>query len=394
MELIYPNKKSKAEIIKQVKPAPLELKEGPANPLSSCLLIEGENLRVMKALLENYELKGKIDLVYIDPPFSTNTVFRTSAERSSHVSSSPGDEVAYSDKLNGAEFLEFIRERLILIRELMSDHGSIYLHIDYKIGHYLKIIMDEIFGPASFRNDIARIKCNPKNFQRRAFGNIKDLILFYTKSDQYTWNEPLELKSEEDTQRLFRKKDELGRFYTTTPLHAPGETINGNTGKMWKNMLPPKGRHWRYDPEVLEELDNQGLIEWSKNGVPRKIIYADSCVDKKMQDVWEFKDPQRPVYPTEKNFNLLKLIISTSSNLGDTVLDSFCGSGGTLLAADSLDRNWIGIDNSEIAIKTCLKRLKNRKITLLGALHQFSFLTIAESAKNPTPAQHLALPRL
>ena len=147
--------------------------------------------------------------------------------------------MAYIDKLLGADYLEFIRERLIFIRELMSDEASIYLHIDYKIGHYVKIIMDEIFGVKNFRNDITRIKCNPKNFSRKAYGNIKDLILYYTKSDKYIWNEPKQGRSEDEVKRLFNKVDRNGRYYTTNPLHAPGETTNGNTGKAWKSILPP-----------------------------------------------------------------------------------------------------------------------------------------------------------
>jgi len=144
----------------------------------------------MQGLLRQHGLRGKVDLVYIDPPFATNNVFRHNDERTSHISSSHSDAVAYSDTLLGPEYLEFLRERLIFLRELMSQRASLYLHIDGKIGHHVKLIMDEAFGIENFRNDITRIKCNPKNFSRRAYGNIKDLILFYTRSDEYIWNEP------------------------------------------------------------------------------------------------------------------------------------------------------------------------------------------------------------
>jgi adenine-specific DNA-methyltransferase len=217
--------------------------------------------------------------------------------------------------------------------------------------------MDEIFGAKNFRNDIARIKCNPKNFSRKAYGNIKDLILYYTKTDNYIWNEPKHERAEDEVRRLFKKVDPDGRCYTTNPLHAPGETTNGPTGKLWKGMLPPKGRHWRYDPKILDELDAKGLIEWSSTGNPRKKVYAEEMPYKKLQDIWEYKDPPRPIYPTEKNLNLLKMIISTSSWEGSVVLDCFSGSGGTLVAAEELKRHWIGIDNSEVAIKTALKRI-------------------------------------
>ena len=134
--------------------------------------------------------------------------------------------------------------------------------------------MDEIFGEDNFINDITRIKCNPKNFSRKAYGNIKDMILFYSKTEKYVWNEAKESMSDSDIQRLFSKTDANGRRYTTIPLHAPGETRNGVTGQPWKGLKPPKGRHWRTDPAELSKLDNQGLIEWSKTGNPRKIIFA------------------------------------------------------------------------------------------------------------------------
>jgi adenine-specific DNA-methyltransferase len=338
-------------------------------------LIKGNNLEVMKALLVNYGLQDKVDLVYIDPPFSTNNVFRRGEDRTATISSSGEDDIAYTDTLRGAEFLEFIRERLIFIRELLASHGSIYLHIDYKIGHYVKIIMDEIFGRSNFRNDITRIKCNPKNFARKGYGNIKDLILFYSKTDDFVWNEPHSEMTGGDIERLFPKIDRAGRHYTTTPLHAPGETSEGDTGKPWKGMLPPKGRHWRYDPSVLDELDNKGLIEWSKTGNPRKIIYADDAINKgkRLQDIWEFKDAQYPSYPTEKNIGLLKTIIRTSSNPEQLVLDCFCGSGTTLLASHELGRHWIGIDNSQSAIQATVDKLTSNA-ALFNFGHDYEYL--------------------
>lgn len=323
------------------------------------MLIFGDNLPVLKTFMSNPDVKGKVRLVYIDPPFSTNQEFRGGNQRTSTISSSLNDEVAYMDLITGREYLEFLRKRLIFLRELLANDGSIYVHIDWKKGHYVKVLMDEIFGEEHFVNDIARIKCNPKNFPRPAYGNIKDMILFYSKTHNYVWNESLEDYTEEDIRRLFPKIDKDGRRYTTTPLHAPGETRNGSTGKPWRGMLPPKGRHWRYPPEILEELDGQGLIEWSNTGNPRKKIYADDYIKKKKkrQDIWTFKDPAYPKYPTEKNLEMLRVIIKASSNPNDIVLDCFTGSGTTLIASEQLGRRWIGIDNSPIAIEVSLKRL-------------------------------------
>lgn len=381
MLLHYPNKKSESEILNTAK-AKLKAVSG---KVSKNKLIHGDNLAALKSLLDDYALAGKVDLIYIDPPFATNGHFKISEERANTISSSNGDAIAYSDTLVGAGFLEFLRERLILLRELMSDRGSIYLHIDYKIGHYVKLIMDEIFGIRNFRNDITRVKCNPKNFQRKAYGNTKDLILFYSKSYNPVWNDPKVPFSDEDIGRLFKKVDKDSRKYTTIPLHAPGETANGNTGKEWRGVKPPKGRHWRSAPGILEELDKQGLIEWSANGVPRKKIFVDERDGKKMQDIWEFKDPQYPTYPTEKNLDLLKFIIQASSNKDDLVLDCFCGSGTALIAAQELGRNWIGIDKSEHAIKAAKSRLSKIPKDLFSGDVEYEFLTQEKTNKTTHP---------
>ncbi|MDI6767851.1 MAG: site-specific DNA-methyltransferase [Bacteroidota bacterium] len=323
-------------------------------------LIYGDNIAVLKHFMNDPKVNGKVKLVYIDPPFSTRQIFRRGSNRTATISASDNDEIAYIDHLAGAEFLEFLRQRIILIRELLSDDGSIYVHIDSKMEHYLKVLMDEIFGREHFINDITRIKCNPKNFSRKGYGNIKDTILFYSKTNQYIWNEPHQEMTEEEINRLFPKIDKNGRRYTTTPLHAPGETKNGATGKEWNGLFPPHGRHWRISPKELTRLEKSGLIEWSSSGNPRKKIFADEVLSrgKKIQDVWELKDPQYPTYPTEKNLDLIKRIIEASSNPGDIIMDCFAGSGTTLMAAELLKRKWIGIDNSKIAISTAIKKIK------------------------------------
>jgi len=371
MELWYSGKKTVKEILEFTPFCNLHGEISSKN-----LLIKGENFAVLQELRNSYT--NKVDLIYIDPPFSTNTTFTIGEKRVSTISMSNDGSVAYVDNLKGFEFIEFIRERLIIARELLSDIGSIYLHIDYKIGHYIKVIMDEIFGMENFRNDITRIKCNPKNFQRKTYGNIKDLILFYSKTKNSVWNEPKLPFNEKDKEKLFKKIDKNGRAYTTIPLHAPGETKNGATSGLFKGIKPPKGHHWRCNPQELEELDRAGLIEWSSNGNPRKIIYADEKDGKKIQDIWEFKDYQYPDYPTEKNMDLLKLIISASSNEGSIVMDFFCGSGTTLIAAQELNRNWIGIDQSEQAIKITKRKLTGIKKTFFSDF-DYSYL---EAEKN------------
>jgi adenine-specific DNA-methyltransferase len=338
-------------------------------------LLNGDNLEGLKYLLEDNNVKGKIDLCYIDPPFATNSNFTITNGRASTISNSRNGNIAYSDKLTDTEFIAFLKERLLLIKDLLSDKGSIYLHIDYKIGHYVKVMMDEVFGIGNFRNDITRIKCNPKNFKRTGYGNIKDLILFYSKGAKPIWHEPKKAYTEKDIEKLFKKRKD-GRQYTTVPIHAPGETINGKSNQPFKGMMPPDGRHWRTDVETLEQWDKDGLIEWSKTGNPRKIIFADEKEGKRVQDIWEYKDPQYPTYPTEKNQDILDLIIKTSSNKGSIVLDCFCGSGTTLKSAHSLERHWIGIDQSELAIKSTVEKIESIKRDLFVPKPEFEIINV------------------
>jgi adenine-specific DNA-methyltransferase len=355
-ELTYPGKTSPLDIITLTKPAVLkkikEVGDGRDNKL-----VFGDNLSVLKSFYDDPNIRGAVDLVYIDPPFGTGQEFVGYDESAS-----------YNDGLINTEFIEFLRQRLVLLRELLSDSGSLYLHIDNKIGHYIKIVLDEVFGDECFRNDITRIKCNPKNFYRKAFGNIKDVVYFYSKSkakkdDHMYWSDYRVTLTASEIEKQFPKIDSKGRRYATTPLHAKGETKNGPTGRAWKNMMPPHGRHWRYNPDVLTDLDRKGLIEWSSNGNPRKIIYADENPGKKIQDVWDFRDPgfENSTYPTEKNIDLLKQVILASSKENGLVLDCFAGSGTTLVAAAELNRKWIGVDSNQPAIKACEQRLSGLK---------------------------------
>lgn len=351
MEIIYDNKLSEKEVLKKAEQQKITLK---FPPNQTSLLFEGDNFVVLASLLDKF--KGKIDLIYIDPPFNTSQDFYFSESKANSISYSKNDILAYSDNLTKDEYLEFIRERLILLRELLSDKGSIYLHIDYKIGHYVKVIMDEVFGEKNFKNDITRIKSNPKNFYRKAYGNEKDMILFYARDYKNNiWNDIKVPLNQNEIIERFSKVDYDGRRYTTIPLHAPGETKTGNTGKPWRNIQVPKGRHWRTDPLEFDKMDAEGKIEWSSTGNPRIKKYADEHKGKKIQDIWTFKDPQNPTYPTQKNFDMICQIIKQSSSPTSIILDCFAGSGVTLKGAFKLNRTWIGIDNSVSAIDVIRK---------------------------------------
>ncbi|MEK9151220.1 MAG: site-specific DNA-methyltransferase [Patescibacteria group bacterium] len=319
-------------------------------------LFWGENLEALKYLLEVENLKGKIKLIYIDPPFSTKQSFKNS-----------DDDHAYDDLLSGAEYLEFIRERLLLLKELLSREGSIYVHLDGKMAFPIKLLMDEIFGQKNFRNWITRKKSSYKNSTSKKYGNIQDFILFYSVSDKYTWNKPYQKNGTTYSfeERFPKIEAETGRRYALVPIHAQG-IRNGETGTEWKGSLPPKGKHWQLKPSKLDDLERRGEIHWSKTGNPRRKIYADQDKGVIAQDIWvDFPDAinQNTVitgYPTEKNPDLLKRIISTSSNQGDIVLDCFCGSGTTVSVADQLGRSWIGIDSGKVAIDTTTKRLSGK----------------------------------
>lgn len=314
-------------------------------------LYYGDNLDVLKYLFHQGRYKGKINLIYIDPPYGTNSVFQSRNQKSS-----------YKDDLIGSHYIEFMRKRLIFMRELLSDNGSIYIHLDGNMTFQIKVIMDEIFGARNYRGTITRKKCSNKNFTKNTYGNISDYILFYSKTDNYIWNRASEPWPEEKIRKEYPCIDESsGKKYKKVPIHAPG-TRNGETGKKWKGMLPPPGKHWQYTPKKLTELDNKGYIYWSANGNPRRKVFFDEDKGIPVQNIWlDVQDSLNQNiritgYPTEKNPYILERIIEASSNEGDVVLDCFAGSGTTLDVADQLKRNFIGIDNSSEAIFTIVKR--------------------------------------
>src|SRR5579872_1377897 len=312
----------------------------------------GDNLGLLRRLLHDSAVCHKVRLVYIDPPFATGGVFE-----------SRNGNRAYDDVAHGSNYLEFLRQRMILLRELLTRDGSLYLHLDAKMIFPAKVIMDEVFGPANFRNCITRKKSNRKNFTRKQYGNISDYILFYSKEGEYFWNRPHEEWTEEWAHREYQYVDSAtGRRYKKVPVHAPG-VRRGETGKPWRGKPPPPGKHWQYPPTYLDELDARGEIYWSPTGNPRRKIFFDQSQGVPLQDIWlDCRDAHNQNieitgYPTEKPIDLLRRIVEASSEPGDLVMDCFMGSGTTIVAAEELDRRWIGIDSGMEAIETTIKRL-------------------------------------
>lgn len=360
-ELHYHSKESREKILTAVRDSLFEsevLAKFTGDPDHTGSLYWGDNLHLLSGLLSDRTVAGKVRLIYIDPPFSTNSRFEGRDQ-----------EHAYDDYLSGSDFIESLRTRLIIMHEILAEDGSIYLHLDGNMIFEAKIIMDEIFGKENFRNMITRKKCNRKNYTRNQFGNISDYILFYTKSDEYVWNRSFEPWSDDAVLREYPCVEEDGRRYKKVPIHAPG-TRNGTTGGKWKGMLPPPGKHWQYTPEKLDEYDRNGEIYWSSNGNPRRKVYFEGSKGIPVQDIWtdvmdaNNQNAHITGYPTEKNAMLLRRIIEASSNPGDLVLDCFAGSGTTLEQADQCGRNWIGCDLSSKAIETSVKRLLSGRVPM------------------------------
>lgn len=327
-------------------------------------LYYGDNLEIMSSLLSDTRVAGKVRLVYIDPPYATNSVF-TSRESVN----------AYQDVLVGSKYLEFLRSRLVMLRELLAADGSIYVHLDDNMIFHVKILMDEVFGQRQFRNFIVRKKCSSKNFTRNSYPNVADYVLFYTKNPAYVWNKPRTNWEEQHAIKEYPYIEEAtGRRFKKVPVHAPG-TRNGETGKPWRGMIPPHGRHWKCSPSDLDALDKAGAIYWSATGNPRKKVYLDESGGLSVTDIWQdVRDAHNQMiritgYPTEKNQQMLERIVSASSNPGDLVLDCFSGSGTTLAASELLGRRWIGIDNSLEAMRASVRRLLHgrRRLGDVGA---------------------------
>lgn len=353
VELTYSNKASARDILRPNQRSYLCMSQNGAfeSPtLADNSFVLDDNFFALKELVQSGR---KATLFYLDPPYGTGLDFQ-----------SRDLEHAYNDRMGQAAYIEFMRRRLILMRECMTNDGSIYVHIGHQMVAHLKILMDEIFGADNFRNLITRRKCSSKNFTSKQFANLNDFVLFYTKSRSYTWNQPGVDAEDDWVLKEYPRIDEFGRRYKLVPIHAPG-TRNGETGMPWREMMPPPGKHWQYVPSKLEELDKAGDMYWSKNGNPRRKVYWAADKKRSLTDYWEqYRDAhhqsiQITGYPTEKNLDMIKMIVGASSNEGDLVIDPFCGSGTTLQAARDLGRRYIGVDASFTAAKATLRRMRH-----------------------------------
>jgi DNA modification methylase len=364
---------------------------------SDRMLFYGDNLDVLRLHVAD----DSVDLIYLDPPFNSqqdyNAFFaeqdgtREAAQIKAFGDTwrwDRGSRAAYemivenggpvADVMQGfmvhvgpsdmMAYLSMMTPRLVLLHQKLKATGSLYLHCDPTASHYLKLLMDAIFGPKQFRNEIVWQRTNARSTKGK-WPRLHDIILFYSKTDRFHF-EPARVKTgtKKLPHTLITGPD--GKKYNTFELTGAGITQNGESGRAWRGFDPSSlGRHWGYDVATLEAWDKEGLIHWPKNGGwPRRLDSKPFDAAERtatVGDVWADIDrlnqtaKERLGYPTQKPEALLERILEASSKRGDTVLDPFCGCGTTVAAAEKLGRKWIGIDITHLAINLIRRRLQD-----------------------------------
>lgn len=359
------------------------------------VLYYGDNLDVLKRHVAN----ESVDLVYLDPPFNSNANYNVlfaakdgvqaaaqiqafedtwrwdeSAARVFAETVEAGGKVAdvllaFERFLSTSDMLAYLAmmaPRLIELRRVLKPTGSLYLHCDPTASHYLKLLLDAVFSPRGFRNEITW-KRTTAHSSAKKFAPVHDVLLYYAKGDEPTWNSPRTDYTQEYLDKYYRFDDGDGRLYWRADITGAG-IRHGETGKPWRGLdVTAKGRHWAYPPAVLEEMDREGRIYWAERGSgwPQEKRFREALKGKAVSDFWDDIDRINPVgaerlgYPTQKPEALLDRIIAASSNPGDVVLDPFCGCGTAVASAQKLGRKWIGIDVTHLAIGLIKTRLRD-----------------------------------
>ena len=335
-------------------------------------LIWGDNKLILSSLKngplrEEIEKQGGIKLMAIDPPFDVGADFSMDIEIGDNTfTKKPNilEEIAYRDTWGkGADsFIAMIYERLILMRDLLANDGSIYVHCDWRVNSHIRLAMDEIFGNDNFINEISWRRANSKTPSNK-IAVIHDTILFYAKSGNYIFNNQYHEYKEGYIESRYPYKDEEGRMYTLQAMYGKG---SGPSRKFGDRVIsPPPGSHWRWTQERIDEAMRKDIIVFPRDGEgkPRFKDYLDTKQGIPLQTIWNdipdvnSQAKERADYPTQKPEALLERIIKTSSNEGDIVMDIFSGSGTTEAVAEKLGRKWIGADLGKFAIHTTRKRL-------------------------------------
>ena len=344
-------------------------------------IFTGDNLPIMRGM--NSE---SVDLIYLDPPFNSNTDYAApigseaaGAEFKDTWSLNDVD-IAWLDLIetkypalnrvihaamtnSDKSYLIYMAVRFLEMHRILKDTGSIYLHCDPTMSHYLKLVMDSIFGAKQFRNEIVWQRTNAHNLKAKYFSKTHDVLLFYSKDKDYTWNKQYTDYSQAQLSRY--KKDETGRLYTGRDLTV---SSGGNRNFQWRGSRPSSNRSWGASLEQLERWYTEGRILLKRDGTPRLDglkVYLDELPGKQIPAIWTDiprignTSKERLGYPTQKPLALLDRIIKASSHEGDTVFDPFCGCATTLVAADRLQREWIGVDISAKASELVVERISD-----------------------------------
>ncbi|MFI5398932.1 MAG: DNA methyltransferase [Candidatus Binatia bacterium] len=350
------------------------------------VLYYGDNLDILR----RYIADESVDLVYLDPPFKSdqnyNVLFkaqdghRAAAQVQAFEDTWQWDEAAsaayhevverggkVSETLQGFRqilgdtdmlaYLSMMAPRLVELHRALKPTGSLYLHCDPTASHYLKLLLDAVFGPENFRNEVSWKRTSGHSDARR-FGSAHDVILYYVKTDAATWNETYQPYEEDYVEQYYRYKDDDGRVFMSGDASAAGLSGGGYEYE-WKGIR----RVWRYPIETMTRLDKEGRIFYTKNGIARVKRYLDESKGMPTQDVWTDIEAlrswhaERLGYPTQKPEALLERMIAVSSKPGDVVLDPFCGCGTSVAAAQRMGRSWIGIDITHLAITLIKTRL-------------------------------------
>jgi DNA modification methylase len=353
-------------------------------------LFYGDNLDV----LQRHIADESIDLIYLDPPFNSNANYNVLFSDKGGAQAA-GQLQAFKDTWVWAEaatiyqelslrpdrlgdamrafhqllpeggllaYLVMMGPRLAELHRVLKPTGSIYLHCDPTASHYLKVLMDTVFDPTGFRNELVWQRTSAHNDPSR-YGRVHDIILFYAKDARPTWNQQYEKVDASYFGAHDFEQDEQKRLYRKRDLTAPSH--GGQSGQYeWKGKQPPQGRMWSYTKENMERLEGEGRIVYTRTGMPRLKIYADALRGVPYQDVWASPElwlnaaaAERLGYPTQKPEALLERVLLASSNEGDTVLDPFCGCGTAIAVAQKLGRRWVGIDITQAAIRTIKERI-------------------------------------
>lgn len=357
----------------------------------------GDNLQVMSHLLK--EFRGKVDLIYIDPPFDSKADYKKSIKlrgRSLTNNNNSFEEKQYTDIWSNDEFLQFIYERVCLMRELLSESGTICIHCDQHKSHYIKLILDEVLGQDRFINEITwkratTVKGNTGQGSKFFAANT-DSIFIYSKGESYKFNPQFTDYSQEYIDSFYKYSDPDGRKYQLISMTAPGDSGKGNPYYEVMGV----SRYWRYSKEKMQDLMDKGLVIQTKIGnVPRKKLYLDEGDGVPVQSLWDdlsglsSQSKERVGYPTQKPESLLKRLLSTFTDDGDIVFDCFMGSGTTQAVAHNLKRKYLGADINLGAIQTTSKRLGK----LNGSFEVYN-VNNYEIFRNPVEARELLIEAL